>query len=262
MSATLYLEDMASARRTAEWVGVRRSLKFEGRFSLFWGALAVVQGIASLGESVLALPMVGLGLFLIVAGAWAARKPSVGAMRAEMIAWWLVVSWNLLLGLLLVAAGLLGQADALVEAFFPLLLGGVQVYWAVQARQRYRRYRELALAAPSAEAVSEMEAMVDQLSGLKDAEAQETVEIATSGLGDGGRWRARLADHWALFVDRAGRDIAVATPAELEVVDRGERLASHYHKATVKFGKRRIAGTMSPQSLLRLQGWKEHAAAG
>ncbi len=69
MSATLYLEDVATARRTAEWVGVRRSLKVEGRFSLFWGALAVVQGIAGFGESPLMLPIVELGLFLIVAGA-------------------------------------------------------------------------------------------------------------------------------------------------------------------------------------------------
>jgi hypothetical protein len=259
MGATLYLEDLATARRTAEWVGARRALKVEGRFSLVWGALAVVQGIAGFAGSVLMGPMVGLGLFLIVAGAWAARKPSPRAMRAELIAWWFVVSWNLLLGLLLVAMGLVGQSDALAAAVMPLLFGGVQVYWAIQATHRYRRYCALALAPPPAQAVSEMEAMVDQLTALKHAQAPDSVEITTAGFGDGGGWRARLAERWALFVDRGGRAIAIASPAELEVVDRGERLISHSHRTTVKFGKRRIAGTISPESLSRLQGWKEHA---
>lgn len=260
MSTNLMLDDVATVRRTAEWVELRRRTRAEGRASLLWGGLTIAQGIAGFTENPLALPVIGLGLFLIVAGAWAARKPSPQAMHGESIAWWLVVTWNLLFGLLALTAGLLGEAEGFVFALVALGLGALQFRWARQASRRYRRCRELEKDPPPAAAVAELEAMADGLDTSRPADNPQTVEITTPGFGDGGRWRARLAEHWALFVDRTGSALAVATPEELEVADRGERLISHAHRATVRWGGRRIAGTMAPESLARLQAWKAHAA--
>ncbi len=263
MHATLHpmvhLQDPVIARQAAQWVGFRRSLRLEGRFSLLFGALAVVQGLSVLAGTALGWPLVALGVCLVAAGAWAARRPTPKAMRAELVAGWLVAGWNLLFGLLLLWVGRAGTPEVLTAAMFPLLLGGVQLPWALKALGRWRRCRRLA--APPAQAVAAMEALADQLAALRRADTPDTVEISTPGLGDSGRWRARLAERWALFVDREGRALALATPAEMEVVDRGERLLSHAHKATLRLGTRRIAGTMSADALARLQSWKAHAAA-
>jgi hypothetical protein len=241
--------DLQTMTRVAEYVRIKRSAKLGARGSLAFGLLAMISGLVGLGSSVLAIPLLALGVFLVGTGIWVQKKTSAAALRWDAIAVWAVASWNIVMGLLSVIFSDGGGALWIV-------IGAWQVYWGVQARRRALIFGSF-LANPGSDAsLAELERLVAEIQASSLAQSADLIEFDSASLTTRQHWKARLGKDWAVFVDAAGADVVVTAPQDVTVAKQGETAIRHRIKAQLMLAKRSLKGTIPKESLDRITSWK------
>lgn len=254
---TLQVDDLAVAQRAAEWVQMRRSLGRAGRASIGWGVLNIVLAAVNMPRPGIGRWIVGtmmlLGVLLVAEGIYVMRRPTPQAMRVEADSLLVLALWNLLIAALLLLAG---QVPVLSLVF------GVLQWMGSRALNRRRlRYAELCADTALAPTADALERAVAALPA-EATEAGDVVRFETRSFTGRSHWLARLGPAYALVAARDADQVLVATPAELAMDDRGEKLIGTTHKARITLGGRTLDGTVDAASLQRLAEWKAVAPRG
>lgn len=241
--------EVQAMKKVSEYVRMKRDAKTGGRGSIAFGLLALIGGVAGLSSTILAIPLIALGVFLVGTGVWVIKSTSVKAMRWEAIALWVVASWNIITGLLSVvfSAG---------EGVFWIVMGAAQMYWGFQARRRTTVFAAFSADPASAALLAELEHLVSDIQTAPLTQSQDLIEFDSASLTTRQHWKARLGKDWAVFVDAGGSEVLVTAPAEVALTKQGETAIRHRIKAELTLATRHLKGTIPQESLDRLTGWK------
>jgi arabinogalactan oligomer / maltooligosaccharide transport system substrate-binding protein len=227
-------------REAWEAARLRKSLASSGMWSILWGVMGVITGIALLEDSDLNIILIGIGVFLIGTGiaAWAAPRPTT--LRLDAAALLLVGVWNIITTI----------ANADSEQFVWAIAGVIQIVWSIQ---RFRKHGDFVRVQHVSKSLArEVEALVNGTQKARVARDERTVEFRA----DSKLWKARLMADMVIATANNTKEVRFVVPDAFLLAADPEAAAGRWVKANVKLGHEAWSGTASPVSIERYRAWR------
>jgi len=253
MSEQVTLQELQLA---ADEVALNRRLKPAGIGSLVFGGLALLAGLAGMGEDPFALALLLLGLLLLGTGLWQLVTLNPKGLVANGIALILVGVYN-------VGYTLWQISSEGSTGFFWLILGFLQVFWGAQNIKRYPRFASMASRCKDKELLRSIRALMEGAVKGKPNQDAGLVEFQSVDFKRDGVWRGRLMERYGLFMLLPGWEGVFVLPEQVEVEELPGKAGKRV-RARVRLGDMEREGTMTRESLERLRRWmaEEEAIEG
>jgi arabinogalactan oligomer/maltooligosaccharide transport system substrate-binding protein len=219
---------------------LRKSLSGSGMWSIMWGALALIAGLAMIEESALNVVLAGIGVFLIGTGiaAWAAPNPVT--LRLDATALLLVGLWNIIATL----AG--GESSEMVW-----IIGGVvQIGWAIGRFARHGRFKEVQhVPLPLIKHAAELVRDTQRANAGRDA---GIVQFRAAGK----LWKVRLLPDLAVAVAGNAQEVRFVEPDEFKLSGAPEA-TTRWVQANIQLGRDTWTGPVFAASLAQYALWRQ-----
>ncbi len=233
-------------RRALAFHGLSRQLRSSGVGSLLFGAVAILLGATTMGQSPVNGALVLLGLVLIGEGIWIMTSPSTSAIIVDGLVVMVIGIWNIGIS----AVNIERAAGTSMSGRF-LLFGIFQIVWGVGRMVQSRRYADLrGFRLDSVERKRLEDEIASTLQSGPDR--GDIVAFESKAIRSGQARLRLLRDHAALF-SRGKVD---------EVIPRSEvgcepppQSAGDPLQATLRLGKRRLGVKISREAYERLGRW-------
>jgi len=225
-------------RQAWEAARLRRTLSSSGVWSVLWGIVATITGVASLEASGLNALLIGIGLFLIGTGIAAWASPGPITLRLDAAALLMVGVWNILVAV----------TGDLSSQFMWIVLGFFQVGWAVQ---RFRQHGNFVRVQHIPKSLArEVEALVNSVQ-------RATAERVEFRIGNK-VWLARLLPDLVVAVSGAGnaQDVQFVLPDEFALQVTGTAQGRQWPPAIIHLKGEGRTGTVAPASAERYRVWR------
>ncbi|MBN1937647.1 MAG: tetratricopeptide repeat protein [Anaerolineae bacterium] len=229
-------------REAWEAARLRKTLGGSGMWSILWGIMGVITGVALLEASDLNIILIGIGLFLIGTGiaAWAAPNPVT--LRLDAAALLLVGIWNIVVTI--------AEGDS--SQFAWAIAGIVQIVWAIQ---RFRKHGDFVRVQHIPKSLArEAEALVNSTQRVKADKDKDIVAFRANNK----LWQARLMPDLVVAVAGTGnaQEVRFVLPDELELQITGEAQGRQWPPAAIRLENDRWSGSVSPISLEHYGAWQ------
>ncbi len=225
-------------RQAWEAARLRRTLSSSGVWSVLWGIVATMVGVASLEASGVNALLIGIGLFLIGTGiaAWASPNPTT--LRLDAAALLMVGVWNILVAV----------TGDLSSQFMWIVIGFFQIGWAVQ---RFRQHSNFVRVQHIPKSLArEVETLINSVQRA----AAERVEFRIGNK----VWLVRLLPDLVVAVTGAGnaQDVQFVLPDEFALEVTGTAQGRQWPPAIIHLKGERRTGTVAPASVERYRAWR------
>ncbi len=218
----------------------RKNLRSSGGWSIFWGALAILGGLASLEQSGCNGVLVLIGLFLVGTGIAAWRKPSPGALQADAAAMLLVGLWNIAITLM--------SGDS--SQSFWAIAGVIQIVWAVQ---RFAKHSKFARVQHISEPlITHVEALVGRIQRANVVASGNLIEFQAKGK----RWKGQLAPEMVALVAGNAQEVRFAPREGFTLTAQEEAAPGKRVKVSIRVKADTWTGRAPYQSLQRYEDWQ------
>jgi hypothetical protein len=171
-----------------------------------FGVLAIWQGVQLMQAGVnIAVGGVLVGVVLIVAAIAAGTRPSPATMLLQAIAFASIGAWDLLLTVL-------SGGEVVDLAIWGVIELGIAIY----LLSKLPGFSQIAARKPSDETMRQLDAIAESIRKAKLAEDPDLLEFTA----DRNKWRVRLADVIATFVEmQKGHDMVFVPREQLVIED-------------------------------------------
>jgi hypothetical protein len=237
-------DDLDALRKTADYLIIRKKLRQKGIGSFIFGILALLSGSLGLQVNLLNLMLILIGLLLLGVGIWNWVSPTAEGIIVDGIVLLIVALWNIGITLMEIAAGIPPTHWAII--------GVLQIFWSIRRFLDYPKYREALRHKPHPEDLKAMDALISKIYKSKETEAG-----AVHFKAKGRVWKGLLARDAVIFLDGLKQETAmVARRDEFSVETQGKVLIGSSLKANFRIGDRNLSGTISPESLQKIEQWQ------
>src|SRR5207249_4109031 len=159
--------------------------------------------------------------------------------------------WNILL----MFAVRHGSTSTSRSTVWPVI-GAFQIWYAIMAFGRYKRFAKTCTVPPSEAALREVDMLLTSIAKSSAAKATDIVEFLTT-TSKPQAWKGRLMSDRAVFVINGGQDARVLTREEIGLTPEGDKPRGGRWKATFKVGGDTLKGSIDTRSFERLERWRE-----
>ena len=147
----------------ANYYSFRKSVKSKGTANIIFGIISIILGaIYAVALSPINVLLVLIGIFLLAVGIWAKVNQSLSSLLLSGIALLVLGAWNIVVFFLnvVIMFSAAAQGDTSYIGPIGIIWGGVQIVFAVDAFNRYRRYSANPVVKPTDEALRNVDAAI------------------------------------------------------------------------------------------------------
>jgi len=237
------LRDLENFQRLLAYRAMRNNLRTGAYASLVFGAFALWQGVIHAADSLLAIPLAGLGLLLLFDGIWLLKFASPIAFVVDGAVLTILGLWN-------IGLSVLGAAFGKQPGFF-LLFGIFQVYIGVKRAVLYNRYKPLTGFQPDKQTMEELDKLIASVARV-DFKTQPKAFCFFMNVNVNGM----LFDDAALMVASGERFILAVPKNELAVRSLGDTTDAKAVQGEMSFGSSTVNIRIAPEYVDLIQRWR------
>jgi hypothetical protein len=237
-------EMLSTLKNAAEFRTIWGTLRRFGQVNIVLGGIYIALAIFGLGFDIMSVLELLFGVFLLVQSAWSITRPSVTGILMLSIVFLLVGVYNVFFT---VQSGFRG-----IGLFFGFL-GVLQLTWAFQYYNRYKRYSAMSLTEPSEQVAAFVASVWNAIEKLRPSPTNDVIEFIARAR----RWRGLLLETAGVFAENAENSIVFASKPELNFeIKNMEAWTNGHRTATVTLEHTTTTGTIDRESFNKWIHWK------
>ena len=173
------------------------------------------------------------------------------------IALLVVAAWNIITSVVDLSSGTPESAGSIRWA----VLGALQVYWAFQSFAKRRECFDSVPITMSEESVRRVDDLLKAIDKSNPSKDPSVVQFHQKNFLTDRVWKGQLFAGGGVFVTPKGPEGVAVRPHDVHLEVRGKVRVGKTAKATVKLGPLNMYVLIPPESLERLQAWKDAPGA-
>jgi hypothetical protein len=245
-------------QKVAEYRRARKTARAAGIGGLFFGGLAVFVGASALGQNILNLVLIMIGLLLVADGIWNFARPSAGGVIVDGFAFVVIGLWNIFITCFNILAAIAvpgAQPDVKWG-----VMGVVQIAYGIYRFVGCRRFAEAFRVKPDANDLAQLDELVKKIQKTKPKDAEGLVLFQVETFFGRQPWKGQLTDNGVLFVSVMMPDVIVARREEVHIEVKGKVVLGKTRKATIRIREHTLKVLIPPDSLAAIEAWKSRPA--
>jgi hypothetical protein len=241
----------------AAYYSFRKAVQGKGTVNIILGILGIVSGFLWSLYSLINMILILLGIILLAIGIWARIKPTANSLLFSGIALCIMGAWNAVVTVL----NILSFAIDPYTGGVGFTIGGlfwaiVQLSLAVEVFNRYRKVTNSQINVFDDEWLKKVENAVKPVINANPKNEDDVIEFRMQGMLTNPIWKGKLTNPFGIIVSKSRDDIFIVTPNDVNVEDQGRFRLTKFRKADLTIDGRTYRGMMPPESVTRLQYWK------
>jgi hypothetical protein len=223
-------------KNAAEYRTIRETLRRFGQINVVLGGINIALAIFHLGLDLISVLELIFGIFLIVQSAWAITRPSVKGILILSVTFLIVGVWNIIFT---AQTGFRGMG-----VFFGVL-GVLQLIWAVQYYNRYKRYTTMSITEPTEQVATFVDSVWAAIEKMRPFPNNDVVEFICRAH----RWRGLLLETAGVFAEITEKSVVFASKPELKFeIQNLESWTKGHRTASITLQSTTTSGTIDRES--------------
>jgi hypothetical protein len=241
-------------KQAADYYAFKKTVQGKGNVNIALGIIGIVLGFFYTLINPINIILVLLGVLILVIGIWAKIRPTTSSLLFAGIGLCIMGAWNAVIVVINIIAFAADPLSGIGWSPVGIVWSWVQISLGVDVFNRYRRTIGTPVREFNNDWLKRVEETISPVIHGDPNKENDVIEFKKQTVWMYATWKGKLTHPYGMIAPTRGDDIFFVTPEEVEVVDKGKfRKVS---KAWLIINGKTYKGTMTPQSITRLQYWK------
>ncbi len=221
------------------------------------GIVGIIFGLFyTLAFSEINIILVLLGFVLLGIGIWARVKPTASSLIFAGIALCIMGAWNAVTFVLNIIAFVADPGSGAFGIFPGAIWAAVLIGMGIEAFNRYRRVQTSLLKDFTKEELQRVEDIAKPVMRADPKKEDDVFLFTKPGTWTSSIWKGKLTRPYGVIASQSGDDIFIVSPEEVNVEDKGKFRLTKLRKVSLTIKGTKFDGAMPPESITRIQYWK------
>ena len=241
-------------REPAAYYSFLKTVKGKGNVNIVLGIIGIVLGLIFTLMEPINVILVILGILLVGIGIWAKVKPTSTSLLFAGIGLCIMGAWNAVVTLLNIVAFIANPAIGTGWSPVAIVWAVVQISLGIDVFNRYRRFTTTPINRFDEQWLKKVEETIRPVTHADPNRENDVIEFRRQTVWTPSVWKGKLTKPYGIIASTSGDDVFIVTPDEVNVIDTGK--FRKFRKASLIINGTTFNGVMPPESIIRLQYWK------
>ena len=248
MQEILKRYNLDELKQISEYLTLKNKLKGPAIGSIIFGIIAILGALVTL--NLITPVLLLIGFFLLVEGIWVLVSPQPKGFILEAIVFALVGIFNI--GISILEILISGDGASIIW----IIVGIVQIGFAINILKLYNRFKEMPIDKPSKETMKDIDSLIKNIKKAKPKDNNNIIQFELGNIMKM-QWKALLMKEYGIFIDIKD-EILILDKKEVIFEDKGKVLIGKTRNLQIELGEMQLKGNISPENMERLGLWKEN----